>query len=346
MVEELYGKLDELAAEISDAKPEDNEALEQFRIRFLGSKNVLKPFFAEMRNVPNEEKRNYGQRLNQLREMAQECYDNRKDEITRADKKSASDAIDLTAPGRPYQAGSRHPVSIVINEIIDIFARIGFVVAEEREIEDDWHNFSAMNTPENHPARDMQDTFYLRDDKNMLLRTHTSSVQARVMTTQKPPIRIIAPGRVYRNETVSARSHCQFHQVEGLYIDENVSFADMKQTLYYYAQSIYGADVKVRLRPSYFPFTEPSAEMDVYWGLKDENDYRITKGTGWLEILGCGMVDPQVLINCDIDPDKYSGFAFGMGIERQAMLKYRVNDIRAFFENDVRFLRQFSSAAI
>jgi phenylalanyl-tRNA synthetase alpha chain len=203
-----------------------------------------------------------------------------------------------------------------------------------------------MNTPENHPARDMQDTFYLKDDKNLLLRTHTSSVQARVMTSQKPPIRIIAPGRVYRNETVSARSHCQFHQVEGLYIDENVSFADMKQTLYYYAQSIYGKDVKIRLRPSYFPFTEPSAEMDVYWGLKDENDYRITKGTGWLEILGCGMVDPQVLVNCGIDPDKYSGFAFGMGIERQAMLKYRVNDIRAFFENDVRFLRQFASAAI
>jgi phenylalanyl-tRNA synthetase alpha chain len=232
-----------------------------------------------------------------------------------------------------------------MKEITTIFSRIGFVIAEEREIEDDWHNFTSMNTPEDHPARDMQDTFYLKDNTDLLLRTHTSSVQARVMTTQTLPIRIVAPGRVYRNETISARSHCQFHQVEGLYIDEGVSFADMKQTLYYYAQSIYGADVKIRLRPSYFPFTEPSAEMDVYWGLKDETDYRITKGTGWLEILGCGMVDPAVLRNCGIDPDRYSGFAFGMGIERQAMLKYRVNDIRMFFENDVRFLKQFSTVS-
>jgi len=346
MIAELYEKLDALQREIEVAKPANSEELEQFRIRFLGSKNVFKPFFAEMRNVPNEDKRTYGQRMNELRTIAQARFDDVQTELnSTASGKKAHD-LDLTAPGRPYQHGSRHPVSIVTNEIIDIFSRIGFIVAEEREIEDDWHNFTAMNTPENHPARDMQDTFYLQDDTNMLLRTHTSSVQARVMTSQKPPIRIIAPGRVYRNETVSARSHCQFHQVEGLYIDENVSFADMKQTLYYYAQSIYGKDVKVRLRPSYFPFTEPSAEIDVYWGLKDENDYRITKGTGWLEILGCGMVDPQVLINCDIDPDKYSGFAFGMGIERQAMLKYRVNDIRAFFENDIRFLRQFSTTAI
>jgi len=239
--------------------------------------------------------------------------------------------------------GARHPVSIVMNRIIEIFQRIGFVVAEEREIEDDWHNFTAMNTPEDHPARDMQDTFYLMNDPARLLRTHTSSVQARVMTSQQPPIRIIAPGRVYRNETISARSHCQFHQVEGLYIDENVSFADMKQTLYYYAREMYG-DTKVRLRPSYFPFTEPSAEMDVYWGLKNEIDYRITKGTGWLEILGCGMVDPQVLTNCGIDPEKYSGFAWGMGIERQAMQQYRISDIRYLFENDVRFLSQFKSA--
>jgi phenylalanyl-tRNA synthetase alpha chain len=233
-----------------------------------------------------------------------------------------------------------------MREITAIFSRIGFVVAEEREIEDDWHNFTSMNTPQDHPARDMQDTFYLKGTKDLLLRTHTSSVQARVMTTQKPPIRIIAPGRVYRNETISARSHCQFHQVEGLYVDEGVSFADMKQTLYYYAKAIYGDDVRIRLRPSYFPFTEPSAEMDVYWGLKSEMDHRITKGTGWLEIMGCGMVDPAVLKNCGIDPDKYSGFAFGMGIERQAMLKYRVGDIRMFFENDVRFLRQFSSVHV
>ncbi len=346
MIAELYEKLDALQREMETSAPSNADELEQFRIRFLGSKNVFKPFFGEMRNVPNEDKRAYGQRMNELRTIAQSRFYAVQAELKSAESGKKAHDLDLTAPGRPYQFGSRHPVSIVMNEIIDIFSRIGFIVAEEREVEDDWHNFTAMNTPENHPARDMQDTFYLQGDPNLLLRTHTSSVQARVMTTQKPPIRIIAPGRVYRNETVSARSHCQFHQVEGLYIDENVSFADMKQTLYYYAQSIYGKDVKVRLRPSYFPFTEPSAEMDVYWGLKDENDYRITKGTGWLEILGCGMVDPQVLINCDIDPDKYSGFAFGMGIERQVMLKYRVNDIRAFFENDVRFLRQFSTAAI
>ncbi len=346
MIEELNSKLDALESEIRAAAPGDKDELETFRIRFLGSKNILKPFFAEMRNVAPEDRKEYGQRLNAVRQLAQDKFDEQKKALEASSASGATAGIDLTAPGKPYQLGSRHPVSIVINEIIDIFSRIGFVVAEEREIEDDWHNFTAMNTPENHPARDMQDTFYMKGDSNRLLRTHTSSVQARVMTNQKPPIRIIAPGRVYRNETVSARSHCQFHQVEGLYIDENVSFAEMKHTLYYYAQSIYGEDVKIRLRPSYFPFTEPSAEMDVYWGLKDENDYRITKGTGWLEILGCGMVDPQVLINCGIDPDKYSGFAFGMGIERQAMLKYRVNDIRAFFENDVRFLKQFASAAI
>ena len=344
MIAELYAKLNELKEEIGNATPADDSTLEQFRIRFLGSKNVLKPFFAEMRNIPGENRKEYGQTLNEIRTLAQSKFDEAGIALKSASGGAVDHGLDLTAPGAPNMTGSRHPVTIVMNEIIDIFSRIGFVVAEEREVEDDWHNFTAMNTPENHPARDMQDTFYLQDDTNMLLRTHTSSVQARVMTSQKPPIRIIAPGRVYRNETVSARSHCQFHQVEGLYIDENVSFADMKQTLYYYAQSIYGPDVKIRLRPSYFPFTEPSAEMDIYWGLKDETDYRITKGTGWLEIMGCGMVDPQVLINCNIDPDRYSGFAFGMGIERQAMLKYRVSDIRAFFENDVRFLRQYHSA--
>lgn len=346
MIDTLYEKLDAIQAEIDAATIADAEALEQFRIRYLGSKNMIKPLFGEMRNVPNDEKKNYGQRLNALREAAQARYDTCKAELAAETSDVEARALDLTAPGDPFQLGARHPISIVMHEIIEIFGRIGFVVAEEREIEDDWHNFTAMNTPENHPARDMQDTFYLRHDPGLLLRTHTSSVQARVMTTQKPPIRIIAPGRVYRNETVSARSHCQFHQVEGLYVDEGVSFADMKQTLYYYAQSMYGKDVKVRLRPSYFPFTEPSAEMDVYWGLNNEDDYRITKGTGWLEILGCGMVDPQVLINCKIDPDRYTGFAFGMGIERQAMHKYRITDIRALFENDIRFLRQFGSAVI
>ncbi|MDX1478900.1 MAG: phenylalanine--tRNA ligase subunit alpha [Saprospiraceae bacterium] len=346
MIDTLYDKLDALHAEIREAKVTSAEDLEQFRIRFLGSKNVIKPFFGEMRNVPADEKRNYGQRLNALRAAAQERYDALKNGIAAGEQDTGAPDLDLTAPGDPYRLGARHPISIVMHEIIEIFNRIGFVVAEEREVEDEWHNFTAMNTPENHPARDMQDTFYLSHDPGMLLRTHTSSVQARVMTTQPPPIRIIAPGRVYRNETVSARSHCQFHQVEGLYVDEGVSFADMKQTLYYYARAMYGDDVRIRLRPSYFPFTEPSAEMDVYWGLNNEDDYRITKGTGWLEIMGCGMVDPQVLTNCGIDADKYTGFAFGMGIERQAMLKYRITDIRSFFENDIRFLRQFKSAVI
>ena len=252
--------------------------------------------------------------------------------------------LDVTAPGDPIYLGARHPIAITLNRIIEIFSKIGFNIATDREIEDDWHNFTAMNTPEDHPARDMQDTFYLKDSTQYLLRTHTSSVQSRVMTNTQPPIRIIAPGRVYRNETISARSHCQFHQVEGLYVDKGVSFKDMKQTLYYYAQEQYGKDVKIRLRPSFFPFTEPSAEMDVYWGLNNEHDYRITKGTGWLEILGCGMVDPNVLESCGIDPEIYTGFAFGMGIDRQAMLKYKINDIRYLFENDIRFLDQFTAA--
>lgn len=346
MFSELVKELDNLLAEIEAARPQDSNALEAFRLRFLGTKNALKPFFAQMGKVSIEERPVFGQKLNLVKTAAEEKYHTIKEQFASQSSPGSKSEIDLTLPADPFVLGARHPVSIVMREITTIFSRIGFVVAEEREIEDDWHNFTSMNTPEDHPARDMQDTFYLKGSKDLLLRTHTSSVQARVMTTQKPPIRIVAPGRVYRNETVSARSHCQFHQVEGLYIDEGVSFADMKQTLYYYARSIYGPDVKMRLRPSYFPFTEPSAEMDIYWGLRDETDYRITKGTGWLEILGCGMVDPAVLINCGIDPNVYSGFAFGMGIERQAMLKYRVNDIRMFFENDVRFLKQFSSVGI
>jgi phenylalanyl-tRNA synthetase alpha chain len=346
MAQELFDRLKEVQKEIKAASPDTVEALEQFRIRFVGSKNIIKPLFGEIRNVPSERKKDYGQEVNYLKKTAEEKYQSIKKQIELLSSSSEQTGLDLSAPGEPFEIGSRHPVSIVMNEIIEIFSRIGFVVAEEREIEDDWHNFTAMNTPEDHPARDMQDTFYLKGYKDMLLRTHTSSVQARVMKDQQPPIRIIAPGRVYRNETISARSHCQFHQVEGLYVDEGVSFADMKQTLYYFARTLYGEDVKMRLRPSYFPFTEPSAEMDVYWGLKDKTDYRITKGTGWLEIMGCGMVDPAVLENCGIDSDKYTGFAFGMGIERQAMLKYRINDIRMLFENDIRFLSQFRSAII
>lgn len=344
MSEFLNTQLDDLLKEIESVQVTDAAGLETFRIRFLGTKNVLKPFFSEMSKVEAEGRRAYGQKLNTVKIAAEQKYESLKAALDSSTVHAGSgNSLDLSMPADSYVLGSRHPVSIVMREITAIFSRIGFVVAEEREIEDDWHNFTSMNTPADHPARDMQDTFYLKGSKDELLRTHTSSVQARVMTTQKPPIRIIAPGRVYRNETISARSHCQFHQVEGLYVDEGVSFADMKQTLYYYAKSIYGDDVKIRLRPSYFPFTEPSAEMDIYWGLKDETDYRITKGTGWLEILGCGMVDPAVLENCGIDSARYTGFAFGMGIERQAMLKYRVNDIRMFFENDIRFLRQFRS---
>lgn len=342
MSQEIFDKANSVLTEIQSTMPGNTDELEQFRIRYIGTKGAVKGLMGEIRNVDNDRKREYGQLVNKVKQTAESKHAQLlQDFEAQADAVVAD--IDLTAPGEPLELGARHPVSVVMNRIIDIFQRIGFVVAEEREIEDDWHNFTAMNTPEDHPARDMQDTFYLMNDPSHLLRTHTSSVQARVMTTQEPPIRIIAPGRVYRNETISARSHCQFHQVEGLYIDENVSFADMKQTLYYYAKEMYGA-TKVRLRPSYFPFTEPSAEMDVYWGLKDENDYRITKGTGWLEILGCGMVDPQVLENCGIDPNKYTGFAWGMGIERQAMLQYRITDIRYLFENDTRFLKQFQSA--
>lgn len=338
---EVFDLIASMQNEISAAAPANSEQLEQFRIRFLGSKNVIKPLFAEMKNVPNDRKKEFGQLLNSLKESAEEKFKSVQESFeSNADEEYD---LDVTAPGFPLIQGTRHPISLAMERIINIFNRIGFVIAEDREIEDDWHNFTALNTPDDHPARDMQDTFYLQGSTEQLLRTHTSSVQTRVMTSHKPPIRIIAPGRVYRNETISARSHCQFHQIEGLYIDKNVSFADMKQTLLYFAREMYGPDTRIRMRPSYFPFTEPSAEVDVYWGLKDETDYRITKGTGWLEVLGCGMVDPAVLNNCGIDPEEYSGFAFGMGIERQAMLLHRIGDIRQFFENDVRFLKQFSA---
>ena len=335
-------QLQELIREIETSEIGGAEALETFRIRFLGTKNSIKPLSALIREVPNEQKKEFGQLVNEAKQKAEDLFQKYQAELAGTGS-SGSEMPDLSLPETPFPVGSRHPVSIVMEEIIDVFARMGFEVAEDREIEDDWHNFTAMNTPEDHPARDMQDTYYVASPPGWLLRTHTSSVQARVMTTRKPPIRIIAPGRVYRNETVSARSHCQFHQVEVLYIDEAVSFADMKQTLHQFAQAMYGKNVVTRLRPSYFPFTEPSAEMDVYYGLADEHAYRITKGTGWLEIMGCGMVDPAVLETCGIDSTKYSGFACGMGIERQAMIKYRINDIRLLFENDVRFLKQFAS---
>lgn len=338
----MIERIKEYIVEVEGFETRDKEALEQFRIKYLGSKGLLKDLFAEFKNVPNEQKKEFGQVINTLKNAAEEKLKT----LQEAMEQSAEQAGvygDLTRPGEPFSLGSRHPISLVKNQIIDIFSNIGFNVSEGPEIEDDWHNFTALNLPEYHPARDMQDTFFIQTNPDVLLRTHTSSVQVRYMEANKPPIRTISPGRVFRNEAVSARSHCIFHQVEGLYIDKDVSFADLKQTLLYFTKEMFGKS-KIRLRPSYFPFTEPSAEVDIYWGLKTETDYRITKGTGWLEIMGCGMVDPNVLKNCNINPDEFTGFAFGMGIERIAMLLYQIGDIRMFYENDVRFLEQFKSS--
>lgn len=340
---DVFAKAEQTLAEIATQSPANPAELENFRIQYLGTKGLIKSLMEEMRNVPNERKRDYGQLMNRLKQEAENKHDLLKEVFENQAQSGHGQDFDLTAPGEPLPIGSRHPVSVTMNRIVEIFTRMGFSVADGPEIEDEWHNFTAMNTPEDHPARDMQDTFYLVDAPGMLLRSQTSTVQARVMGKRKPPIRIIAPGRVYRNETISTRSHCQFHQVEGLYVDEGVSFADLKQTLLYFVQEMFGA-TKIRLRPSFFPFTEPSAEMDIWLGMDTEKNARLTKGTGWLEILGCGMVDPQVLENCGIDSKKYSGFAFGMGIERQALRLYEIGDIRLLFENDVRFLRQFSSA--
>ena len=316
--------------------------LEAFRVKYLGKKGLLNGLFADFKSVPNDQKKAYGQAINTLKSTALEKVSTLKADLE-ANTTKTSAVGDLTRPGDPINIGGRHPISLVKNQIIDIFSRIGFNVSEGPEIEDDWHNFTALNLPEHHPARDMQDTFFIQTDPDILLRTHTSSVQVRYMENNAPPIRTISPGRVYRNEAISARSHCFFHQVEGLYIDKNVSFADLKQTLQYFTKELFGKS-KIRLRPSYFPFTEPSAEVDVYWGLETETDYKLTKGTGWLEIMGCGMVDPNVLVNCGIDPKEYSGFAFGMGIDRIALLLHQINDIRLLSENDVRFLEQFKSS--
>lgn len=329
-----------LLKEVDSFTPKSKEELESFRLAYLGKKGKLNDLFSAFKYVPNEQKKEFGLAINTLKQNAQAKVDQYKDTFNKEEKDSD---VDLTKPVNLDNLGSRHPISLVKNQIVDVFNRIGFTVSEGPEIEDDWHNFSALNLPEEHPARDMQDTFFIQTNPDVLLRTHTSSVQVRYMEKNQPPIRTLSPGRVYRNEAISARAHCIFHQVEGLYIDENVSFADLKQALLYFAKEMFGDKTKIRLRPSYFPFTEPSAEVDIYWGLKNESDYRITKGTGWLEILGCGMVDPNVLENCGIDSKKYSGYAFGMGIERIAMLKYGVTDLRLFFENDVRFLKQFSS---
>ncbi len=338
MIETIKEHLAEVEKFTSTSKDE----IEAFRIKYLGKKGLLNSFFAEFKNVPNNEKKEFGQVVNQLKNAATDKVNALKAALENQVEATGKYG-DLTRPGEPITLGARHPISIVKNQIIDIFSRIGFNVSEGPEIEDDWHNFTALNLPEYHPARDMQDTFFIQTDPDILLRTHTSSVQVRYMESHKPPIRTISPGRVYRNEAISARSHCFFHQVEGLYVDKNVSFADLKQTLQYFTSEMFGKS-KIRLRPSYFPFTEPSAEVDVYWGLETETDYRMTKGTGWLEIMGCGMVDPNVLKNCGIDPDVYSGFAFGMGIDRIALLLHQISDIRLLSENDVRFLEQFKSA--
>ncbi|HEY6505565.1 MAG TPA: phenylalanine--tRNA ligase subunit alpha [Chitinophagaceae bacterium] len=342
-MEDLIRKIEEYKKEIEVAAAADAKAIEEFRIKWLGTKGIVKEIMGEMKNVPADKKKEFGQVLNEFKLFAENKFETLKNSTGNHQPASANQ-LDLTLPGDPISPGSRHPITLMRNRIVSIFQRLGFAVAEGPEIEDDWHNFGALNLPPHHPARDMQDTFYIQQNPDWVLRTHTSSVQIREMNKGKLPIRMLMPGRVYRNETVSARSHCFFHQVEGLYIDENVSFADLKQTLYFFVKEMYGKDVKVRFRPSYFPFTEPSAEMDVTCFICGGTGCNICKKTGWVEILGCGMVHPNVLTNCNIDPNKYTGFAFGMGIERPAMLKYGVNDLRLFSENDVRFLRQFTSA--
>jgi phenylalanyl-tRNA synthetase alpha chain len=340
----MLTKIEKLINELETAVIETKEQVEKYRIKWLSKKGEITLLFDEFKQVAPELKREVGQKLNQLKVNAQNKINELKEKFEQSNLNATSN-IDLTLPGEPYiNLGLRHPISIVKKQIIDVFSRIGFTVSDGREIEDDWHNFTALNTPENHPARDMQDTFYVEINPDMVLRTQTSSVQVHIMENQQPPIRTISPGRVYRNEAVSARAHCQFHQIEGLYIDTNVSFADLKQTLLYFSKELFGEETKIRLRPSYFPFTEPSAEMDISCTLCKGEGCNVCKHSGWVEILGCGMVDPQVLENCKIDSKKYSGFAFGMGIERITMLKYQVKDLRLFFENDIRFLQQFTSA--
>ena len=337
----MLEKVKELLAEVSSYTPKDSEDLEHFRIQYLGKKGKMNDLFAAFKQVPNEQKKDFGQALNQLKKAIQDKLEVGKQLFS--DNSQQASGLDLSRPVTEGQLGSRHPLSLVRNEIVDIFKRIGFTLSEGPEIEDDWHNFTALNLPDEHPARDMQDTFFIQQNPDILLRTHTSSVQVRFMENNKPPIRTLSPGRVYRNEAISARAHCIFHQVEGLYIDKDVSFADLKQTLLYFAKEMFGDKTEIRLRPSYFPFTEPSAEVDVSCNICSGKGCNVCKYTGYLEILGCGMVDPNVLKNCGIDPEIYTGFAFGMGIERIAMLKYRVKDLRLFFENDVRFLEQFKS---
>ncbi len=341
-MDELLQQIENYKQEIVSYTATTADELENFRIKFLGTKGIVKNVMGEMKNVPAEKRKKFGLILNAFKVFTEEQFESLKESLT-SNVEQAASGIDWSLPGDPVAAGTRHPLSIVRNQIISIFKRLGFAVAEGPEIEDDWHNFTALNLPENHPARDMQDTFYVHQNPDYLLRTHTSSVQARVMEKQNPPIRIVCPGRVYRNETISARAHCFFHQVEGLYVDENVSFADLKQTLYFFVKEMFG-DSRIRFRPSYFPFTEPSAEMDISCTVCGGTGCSLCKHTGWVEILGCGMVHPKLLENFNIDPEKYTGFAFGMGVERICQLKFVVNDLRLYSQNDVRFLRQFAGA--
>lgn len=345
----LQDKIQQYTEEIDRFATKNSDELEQFRIKYLGSKGLIKEVFEEFKAASVDEKKSLGKVLNTFKQLAENKYKSLKENDIASNGATETTHLDLSLPGEGFEIGSRHPLALVRREIVEIFAKLGFTVAEGPEIEDDWHNFSALNFPEEHPARDMQDTFFIKkggEKGDIALRTHTSSVQVRMMEQGKPPFRAIMPGRVYRNEAISARAHCFFHQVEGLYVDENVSFADLKQTLFYFVQELYGEGTEVRFRPSYFPFTEPSAEMDISCTICKGAGCAMCKYSGWVEILGCGMVDPNVLENCNIDAKKYSGFAFGMGIERIANLKFEIKDLRLFSENDIRFLKQYKSALI
>ncbi|MFP4092824.1 MAG: phenylalanine--tRNA ligase subunit alpha [Cyclobacteriaceae bacterium] len=336
-------QIDKLQEEISQYSVSSEEELESYRIRFISRKSVFNELMPNIKDVAPEDRKAMGMKLNQLKNLAQDKFKSLIAELqSQQAGQNAYDVPDLTLPPVPEQLGAIHPLTQVRNRIVEIFERMGFHVAEGPEIEDDWHNFTSLNFPPNHPAREMQDTFFIEKNPDMVLRTHTSSVQIRLMENGKPPFRAIMPGRVFRNEAISARAHCVFHQVEGLYVDKNVGFTDLKQTLIHFAKELFGPETGIRLRPSYFPFTEPSAELDIWWGTKTEADRRVTKGTGWLEIGGCGMVDPFVLESCGVNSEEYTGFAFGMGIERIAMIKYQIKDLRLFTENDIRFLKQFS----
>ena len=336
----MIEKIDKYIHEINNLNPLTEEDKIQFHQTYLGKSGIVTQLFTEFKTLPNNKKKDAGKSLNVLKKLILSKQNSTNQNKFISEKKTN---IDFTLPSNFESLGSEHPLSKVQNKIVNIFERVGFVTSEGPEIEDDWHNFSALNMLKDHPARDMQDTFFITSDLDTLLRTHTSSVQTRYMEENTPPIRIISPGRVYRKEAISARAHCLFHQIEGLYIDKNVTFSDLKKMINYFLESLFGKKVKTRFRPSFFPFTEPSAEVDIYWGLKTETDYRITKGTGWLEIMGCGMIDPNVLKNVKIDPNEFSGFAFGLGIERITMLLYQIDDLRLFFENDIRFLKQFKS---